>query len=529
MAIWKLTIEDDEGQKTVVPLVRDEYTVGRREGHTIRLTERNISRDHARIRKTDGGWSIEDLGSYNGVFVNGHRLSEPQRLQSGDLVLVGDYRIEAHDDEARAVPAAVASPRSSPPVSISSRPGPHAPAHAPPAPPKDDLPHRLVVLIGDEAGRPFPLEKPHMTVGRGEDVDVRLNHTSVSRHHCAIDALDGGRFEVLDSGSANGIRVNGQEVKKALLAPGDTIELGDLILKYVPAGQTFVLDASAAEAARELERRRKKSGGATWAIVALAVVSAAIAGIVIARSGGSDGPPTAASGSGVSDEVLVKAVKLKESDLASAHALCMSIPKDSALRKDARFTEIENAWCNKAIAAASAAEGDKKRALLTPIAEAGCDDKYKSQAKELLAAVDDKSDAAVEPPPPEPTPPEPTAPTSSKPTVPTIKPTGTLIAPPTVTNPPTATAPTVTASVPPKPTASATTTATGAAGTVGNCPSWKGDYAAAMRSKDYECVKQMLSPRLNSGAISQGEARYLKAACVALGDSACAKRAAEKL
>lgn len=147
MAIWKLTIEDDEGQKTVVPLVRDEYTVGRRDGHTIRLTERNISRDHARIRKVDGGWSIEDLGSYNGVFVNGHRLSEPQRLQSGDLVLVGDYRIEAHDDEARAVPAAMASPRSSPPVSISSRPGPQA-AHPPPAPPKDDLPHRLVHRCG---------------------------------------------------------------------------------------------------------------------------------------------------------------------------------------------------------------------------------------------------------------------------------------------------------------------------------------------------------------------------------------------
>ncbi|MBL8607835.1 MAG: FHA domain-containing protein, partial [Myxococcales bacterium] len=283
MAMGKLTIEDDEGQKTVVPLVRDEYTIGRREGHTIRLTERNISRDHAKVRKTDGVWTIEDLGSYNGVFVNGHRLSEAQKLLTGDLILIGDYRIEAHDDEARAIPAAIAAPRSSPPVAISSRPA------APAAPPKDDLPHRLVVLIGDEAGRPFPLEKPHMTVGRGEDVDVRLNHTSVSRHHCAIDALDGGQFEVLDSGSANGIRVNGQEVKKALLAPGDTIELGDLILKYVPAGQTFVLDASAAEAARDLERRRTKGGGTTWASVGLAGVCAAIAGLVVATSGGSDG------------------------------------------------------------------------------------------------------------------------------------------------------------------------------------------------------------------------------------------------
>jgi len=34
----KLIIEDDEGRKTVVPLVRDEITIGRQEGNTIRLT-----------------------------------------------------------------------------------------------------------------------------------------------------------------------------------------------------------------------------------------------------------------------------------------------------------------------------------------------------------------------------------------------------------------------------------------------------------------------------------------------------------
>ena len=85
MAIWKLTIEDDEGQKTVVPLVRDEYTVGRREGHTIRLTERNISRDHARIRKDSDGYVIEDVQSLNGVFVNDERAAR-RKLQPSDRI-----------------------------------------------------------------------------------------------------------------------------------------------------------------------------------------------------------------------------------------------------------------------------------------------------------------------------------------------------------------------------------------------------------------------------------------------------------
>ena len=45
----QLIIIDDEGRKTPVPLTRDEITLGRGEGNTIRLTERNVSRHHARI------------------------------------------------------------------------------------------------------------------------------------------------------------------------------------------------------------------------------------------------------------------------------------------------------------------------------------------------------------------------------------------------------------------------------------------------------------------------------------------------
>ena len=58
---------------------------------------------------------------------------------------------------------------------------------------------------------------------------------------------------------------------------------------------------------------------------------------------------------------------------------------------------------------------------------------------------------------------------------------------------------------------------------------FKGDYTSAMRGKEYGCVRSLLLPRLNAGTIGQSEARYLKAACQALGDTTCEKRAAEKL
>src|SRR3974390_2705015 len=36
--MWKLVIEDDEGKRTVVPLSREQYSIGRKDGNTIRLT-----------------------------------------------------------------------------------------------------------------------------------------------------------------------------------------------------------------------------------------------------------------------------------------------------------------------------------------------------------------------------------------------------------------------------------------------------------------------------------------------------------
>ena len=98
--MWKLVIEDDEGKRTLVPLTRDQYSVGRKEGNTIRLTERNVSREHARLfKKAANGapvpvdkptFVLEDLTSYNGVFVNGLRITHAQDLSHGDLVQIGD-------------------------------------------------------------------------------------------------------------------------------------------------------------------------------------------------------------------------------------------------------------------------------------------------------------------------------------------------------------------------------------------------------------------------------------------------------
>ncbi|QQR89923.1 MAG: FHA domain-containing protein [Myxococcales bacterium] len=92
--MYKLVVEDDDGKTTEVPLLDDVITIGRKEGSTVHLSERNISRLHAKLIRTDGKLRIEDFSSYTGVIVNGKRIQGKTQISAGDRIAIGDYRIE---------------------------------------------------------------------------------------------------------------------------------------------------------------------------------------------------------------------------------------------------------------------------------------------------------------------------------------------------------------------------------------------------------------------------------------------------
>jgi pSer/pThr/pTyr-binding forkhead associated (FHA) protein len=216
----KLIITDDEGKTTVVPLVRDEITIGRKEGNTIRLTERNISRAHARLIRTNGTFIIEDLVSYNGVKVNGIPVDGPRSVEDGDRISIGDYQLSLRSDRPLAAPAPMARP-----------------AEPPPYP-------RLVMLGPPDAGSEIALDQPEMIVGRTDENAIVINHRSISRQHARIDLKD-GCVRLYDLQSANGIRVNGQDFTEVELRRGDLVELGTVRLRFVAAGEMYQFDADA--------------------------------------------------------------------------------------------------------------------------------------------------------------------------------------------------------------------------------------------------------------------------------------------
>lgn len=64
-------------------------TIGRSRDCDIVLDDVGVSRHHADIRPTAEGWTVEDLGSTNGVLVNGRGIRGAQPLHPGDRVLLG--------------------------------------------------------------------------------------------------------------------------------------------------------------------------------------------------------------------------------------------------------------------------------------------------------------------------------------------------------------------------------------------------------------------------------------------------------
>ena len=68
-------------------------TIGRSHDCDIVLDDAGISRHHADVRPGPDGWTVEDLGSTNGVLLNGRRIHEPQPLRPGDRIELGSTEI----------------------------------------------------------------------------------------------------------------------------------------------------------------------------------------------------------------------------------------------------------------------------------------------------------------------------------------------------------------------------------------------------------------------------------------------------
>ena len=80
-----------EGSEFLLPAELDIVRVGRSPESEVFLDDVTVSRRHAEFRRGAEGWSLRDVGSLNGTYVNRVRVDD-QRLKGGDEVQVGKFR-----------------------------------------------------------------------------------------------------------------------------------------------------------------------------------------------------------------------------------------------------------------------------------------------------------------------------------------------------------------------------------------------------------------------------------------------------
>jgi len=120
-AVARLRVESGPVDQPDFALDQPEVTIGRRVGNDIVIQDTNVSRQHARVLRQDGGYAIEDTNSANGTVVNDERVEGIQPIHDGDVILIGDARFVFQTgltrsplEETRAVPMELGSGSSAP-------------------------------------------------------------------------------------------------------------------------------------------------------------------------------------------------------------------------------------------------------------------------------------------------------------------------------------------------------------------------------------------------------------------------------
>ncbi len=133
--IFRFIVRRGPQPNQVFDLNKDVVTLGRDITNDIVINDREVSRHHLRVVRSAEGCTLEDLGSTNGTFVNGKRVSGMVALKNGDMIGLGETVTLGYEVVRPSVPASDAPYQPPTPAAPSYQPpAPAAPSYQPPTP-----------------------------------------------------------------------------------------------------------------------------------------------------------------------------------------------------------------------------------------------------------------------------------------------------------------------------------------------------------------------------------------------------------
>ncbi len=179
------------------------WTIGTKPDCDLVVNLPRVSGYHCRLTQDDIGFIIEDLGSTNGTYVNGVRVTDRVRVTRSDSITFGQT-----------------TPMTWPPDAVETG---NAPAQA-------------VAGVAASQAPTLDFQGTEIVIGRSPDCSRPLDLPMVSSRHARLFP-SGGRIWIEDLGSANGTFVNTQRISGAVaVKAGDVISLGSysLVLNVIP-------------------------------------------------------------------------------------------------------------------------------------------------------------------------------------------------------------------------------------------------------------------------------------------------------
>jgi len=239
-AEWVLECEHLPEGKVIL---QGPVVIGRGGDCDLVIAEPYLSRRHVSIQVSEGCLQVQDLGSANGTYINGERISQGEAATGDEIRLdqlvfkvvgpdpAGPEATQLRDPEATALHA------------VADQEGTALLAGAVEEQGRTrliDVPQAY--LVGEHAGSEirFELKAGVNRIGRAPDNEVSLNQPSVSFRHAELIEQQ-GQWTLTDLNSTNGTFVNDSRVETASLASGERLRFGEVECSFFrecpPGGQ----------------------------------------------------------------------------------------------------------------------------------------------------------------------------------------------------------------------------------------------------------------------------------------------------
>ena len=168
------------------------FSIGKDNSNNLVLESKSISAIHAKIVRRNNVFTLKDMGSKNGTFINDNRITQ-KNIVCGDTLRFGDVSLRVVD------------PFEQNPAGYSS----------------------LIANSSWLSGQEFPLtfspSKPAVTIGRSKECDLIIAGTHLSKRHVRLKLLNHNHLSIEDLASTNGTFLNGKRITHAKVKAGDCL------------------------------------------------------------------------------------------------------------------------------------------------------------------------------------------------------------------------------------------------------------------------------------------------------------------